>query len=114
MAPRRTRRMKGDGSRPVRKIRCKPDKWKVPYPKSYEETFQEDAMVHGVKSSAHIKWSKKCYLGPVHSAIDVRQEAEKEGYVFWLSNSVALSWAFVHFVLLPIRNGMGCQCSSDT
>ena len=36
-------------------------------------------MVHGVEGSAHIKQSKKCYLGPVHSAIDVRQEAEKEG-----------------------------------
>src|SRR6218665_715346 len=45
VAPRRTRRMKGDGSRPVRKIGCKPDKWKVPYPKSYGETFQEDVMV---------------------------------------------------------------------
>src|SRR6218665_3602092 len=77
--PRRTRRMKGDRSRPFRKIGCKPDKWKVPYPKSYGETFQEDIMVHGVESSAHIKQSKKCHLGPVHSAIDVRQEAEKEG-----------------------------------
>jgi len=32
-----------------------PDKWKVPYHKSYGETFQEDVMVHGVKSSAHTK-----------------------------------------------------------
>jgi len=39
------------GSRPVRKLRCKPDKWKVPYPKSYGETFQEDVMVHRSKAA---------------------------------------------------------------
>src|SRR6218665_1231116 len=55
VAPRRTRRLKGDRSRPVRKIGCKPDKWMVSYPKSYGETLQEDVMVHGVESSAHIK-----------------------------------------------------------
>src|SRR6218665_289268 len=62
VAPRRTRRMKGDRSRPFRKIGCKPGKWKVPYSKSYGETFQEDIMVHGVESSAHIKQSSVLWL----------------------------------------------------
>src|SRR6218665_2632604 len=92
VTPRRTRRMKGDRSRPFRKIGCKPDKWKVPYPKSYGDTFQEDIMVHGVESSAHIKQSKKCYLGPVLSAIDVRQEAEKEGLSRVTLTEPGLTW----------------------
>src|SRR6218665_1032581 len=55
VTPRRARRMKGDGSRPVRNIGCKPDKWKVPYPKSYGDTFQEDVMVHGSVSQTVVR-----------------------------------------------------------
>jgi len=51
-----------------------------------------EPLIHGVESSAHIKWSKKCYLGPVHGAIYVRQEAEKEGLSSVTLTELGLTW----------------------